>query len=80
MDRDVEGRQGLSYSCGGDSVSDDFPQEGGYAKAYATTTCPHCQCKFRPVFAKEIDGELVIDTGKIRGSRFHSYKVVEVLE
>ena len=22
MDRDVEGRQGLSYSCGGDGVSD----------------------------------------------------------
>lgn len=40
-------------------------------------TCPNCQCKFRKVYAKQIDDEYKIDTGRVKGSHFHSYKIVE---
>jgi hypothetical protein len=40
-------------------------------------TCPNCKCKFRPVYAKKIDGEMKIDTGRVKGSSLHGYKIIE---
>jgi hypothetical protein len=41
--------------------------------------CPKCNCKFSsyPIYACWINGELVIDSGKITNSFLHHYEITE---